>query len=89
MALGALPWRVLALILREGLLLTLVGLTVGLTGSVFVTRMMRALLYGVSSTEPMVFLVIAVLLLAVALLACWIPARRAMRLDPLEALRRD
>jgi putative ABC transport system permease protein len=89
MALGALPWRVLTLILREGLLLTLVGLTAGFAGTVFVTRMLRALLYGVTSTEPTVFLAIGVLLMAVALLACWIPARRAMRLDPLEALRRD
>jgi putative ABC transport system permease protein len=89
MALGALPRSVLFLVLREGLLLTLAGLAVGVAGAVLITRMMQALLFGVSPTEPIVFLVIAALLLVVAVLACWIPARRAMRLDPLQALRQD
>jgi putative ABC transport system permease protein len=89
MALGALPRTVLALVLREGLLLTLAGLAAGIAGAVLVTRMMQALLFGVSPTEPAVFCAIAALLLGVAVLACWVPARRAMRLDPLEALRQD
>jgi ABC-type antimicrobial peptide transport system permease subunit len=76
-------------VLREGLLLTFAGLAVGVAGAVLITRMMQAFLFGVSPTEPIVFLVIAALLLVVAVLACWIPARRAMRLDPLQALRQD
>jgi predicted permease len=89
MALGAPPRTVLALVLREGLLLTLAGLAAGIAGAVLVTHMMQALLFGVSPTEPGVFCAIAALLLFVAVLACWVPARRAMRLDPLEALRQD
>lgn len=89
MALGALPRSVLLLVLREGLLLTLAGLAVGVAGAMLTTRMMQALLFGVSPTEPAVFLAIAALLLFVAVLACWVPARRAMRLDPLQALRQD
>jgi putative ABC transport system permease protein len=89
MALGAQPYSVLTLVLREGLLLTLFGLAAGFVSAVITTRMMQALLFGVSPTEPAVFGAIAVLLLAVAALACWIPARRAMRFDPMEALRQD
>ena len=89
MALGALPRTVLALVLREGLFLTVLGLASGIFGAVLITRTMRALLFGVSPAEPIVFGAIAVLLLVVAVLACWIPARRAMRLDPMDALRQD
>jgi predicted permease len=89
MALGALPRAVLILVLREGLLLTLTGLLAGIAGAVLITRMMQALLFGVSPTEPAVFIAIAALLLAVSVLACWVPARRAMRLDPLAALRQE
>ena len=89
MALGAVPRSVLALVLREGLLLTLAGLASGIAGAVLITRAMQALLFGVSPTEPAVFGFIAALLLFVAVLACWVPARRAMRLDPLEALRQE
>jgi ABC-type antimicrobial peptide transport system permease subunit len=89
MALGAQPRSVLILVLREGLLLTFAGLTAGIAGAVLITRTMQALLFGVSPTEPGVFGAIAALLLMVAVLACWVPARRAMRLDPLQALRQD
>lgn len=89
MALGAAPWGILSLILREGLLLTLIGVVAGVGGAILVTRTMHALLFGVSPTEPAVFAAIAALLLGVAMLACWIPARRAMRCDPMEALRQD
>ncbi len=88
-ALGALPRAILTLVLREGLLLTLLGLAGGIAGAALITRAMQALLFGVSPTEPIVFGAIAGLLLFVALLACWIPARRAMRLDPMDALRQD
>jgi ABC-type antimicrobial peptide transport system permease subunit len=89
MALGALPRSVLSLVLREGLQLVLAGTCVGLLAALFITRMMQALLFGVSPAEPGVFLAIILLLFGVALLAGWIPARRAMRLDPLEALRQE
>ena len=87
MALGALPRAVLMLVLREGLALTVVGLVLGSVAAIFAVRMMQALLYGVGGTEPAVFAAIAAALLMVASLACWIPARRAMRLDPMSALR--
>jgi putative ABC transport system permease protein len=89
MALGAPPQGILSLILREGLLLTSIGLAAGFGGAVFVTRAMNALLFGVSPTEPIAFALVAVLLLTVATFACWIPARRAMRFDPMVALRQD
>jgi putative ABC transport system permease protein len=89
MALGAKPNSVLALVLREGMVLTLAGLGAGCVGGFVISRMMHALLYGVRPMEPAVYVSIAAMLLGVALLACWIPARRAMRLDPLEALRQD
>jgi putative ABC transport system permease protein len=89
MALGAVPKSVLALVLREGMLLTVAGLGAGCLGAVLITRLMHALLYGVNPMEPAVYLSIAILLIGVALLACWIPARRAMRLDPLGALRQE
>ena len=89
MALGAAPASVLRLILREGLALTFAGLLTGLVGTLLITRPMRALLFGVSSSEPAVLAPIMLLLIAVAILACSIPARRAMRLDPLDALRRE
>jgi putative ABC transport system permease protein len=89
MALGAAPQGILSLVLREGLLLTSIGLVGGVGGATLVTRTMHALLFGVSPTEPAVFAAIAALLLGVATFACWIPARRAMRFDPMEALRQD
>jgi putative ABC transport system permease protein len=89
MALGAPPEGILSLILREGLLLTSIGLAAGGGGAILITRTMHALLFGVSPTEPAVFAAIATLLLGVATFACWIPARRAMRFDPMEALRQD
>ena len=87
MALGAQPHNVLALVLREGLLLTSVGIVAGVLLASAVTRAMKNLLFGVDSTDPYVFLSIAALLLCVAALACSVPARRAMRLDPVVVLR--
>lgn len=87
MALGARTGDVLKLILRQGMLLVSVGLAVGLLASFALTRVLRTLLFGVSVTDPTTFATIAILLALVALLACYIPARRASKVDPLVALR--
>ncbi len=87
MALGAGTSDVLKLVLRRGLKLTLPGIALGLLAALALTRLMKSLLFGVSPTDPLTFAVIALLLTAVALLACWIPARRATRVDPMVALR--
>jgi predicted permease len=87
MALGAQPRRVLMLVLRQGLLLTLIGIGVGLAGALALSRVMSGLLYGVGTSDPTTFAAIVVLLAVVALVACYIPARRATRVDPLIALK--
>jgi putative ABC transport system permease protein len=86
-ALGAGRREVLQLILGQGTKLALFGLGIGLVAAFLLTRVMSGLLYSVSATDPMTFASVAVILLAVALTACYIPARRAMRVDPVVALR--
>jgi putative ABC transport system permease protein len=86
-ALGAQRGRVMQLVLGEGLRLAIIGIVAGLFGALAVVRVMRDLLYGVSPTDPATFIAMALLLGVVALLACWIPARRAARVDPMTALR--
>jgi predicted permease len=87
MALGAQQGQVLRLILRQGLILTIVGIGMGLVGAVALTRIMSSMLFGVEATDPLTFAAIALILAIVALIACYIPARRATRVDPLTALR--
>jgi putative ABC transport system permease protein len=87
MALGAQPRDVLRLILGQGLWLALLGVVLGAVGALALTRLMSNLLFGVTATDPLTFVVGAALLLLTALLACYIPARRAMKVDPLIALR--
>jgi ABC-type antimicrobial peptide transport system permease subunit len=87
MALGAQIRDVLRLIIGEGVKLALVGLLIGFGGAWALTRLMKNLLFGVSPTDPLTFMAIASLLTFVALLACYIPARRATKVDPLVALR--
>jgi putative ABC transport system permease protein len=86
-ALGAQAAHVRRMVLGQGMMLAGAGIAMGLIGAVGVTRVMRALLYETSPTDPLTFVGVVPLLLAAALLACWIPARRAMRADPIVALR--
>ena len=87
MALGAQQNDVLRLVLGQGMKLALFGLALGVVASVALTRLMTSLLFGVSATDPLTFVAVAFLLAAVALLACWLPARRATKVDPMIALR--
>lgn len=86
-ALGANPLDVLRLVLRQGLTLAALGLAIGLVASLLLTRALSSQLFGISATDPLTFVAVAGLVLAVAFLACYVPARRAMRTDPIIALR--
>jgi putative ABC transport system permease protein len=87
LALGAERGKILAMVLRQGLGLAMAGAALGLVGSVIVSHLMAGLLYGVMPTDPLTFVGVTLVLTGVALAACYIPARRAMRVDPMIALR--
>jgi ABC-type antimicrobial peptide transport system permease subunit len=89
MALGAQDRDVLRLLIGEGMRLALIGLAAGLAAAFALSRFVASQLYGVKATDPLTFGSVALLLASVALLACWLPARRAAKTDPMEALRRE
>jgi len=89
LALGAATRDLLGLVLRQGMRLVMIGVGVGLIAALAATRLLRSMLFNVSSTDPVTFIVIALVLLGVSLLAIWIPARRATKVDPIIALRAE
>ena len=88
-SLGARSAEVLKLVVGHGLMLTLLGVGIGIVGAFGLTRLLASFLYGVTATDPWIFASIPVLLVIVTLLACYLPGRRAMKLDPIEALRNE
>lgn len=89
LALGAPARDVLALVIRQGMTLTSIGATLGVAGALTLTRQLKSLLFGVTATDPLTFVSVAALLFGGAFLACWLPARRATKVDPLIALRHE
>jgi len=87
LALGAQRLDVLRMVLKDGARMTLVGVVVGVVGAMGLTRLMASMLFGVKPTDPLTFIAVTSLLCAIAMLACYVPARRAMKVDPMEALR--
>jgi putative ABC transport system permease protein len=87
LALGAQSGDVLKLVVRQGLMLAIAGIVIGFAAALIITRVMTSLLYGVTATDPLTFAIIPVVLTGAALAASFIPARRAMKVDPMIALR--
>ncbi|HEU0005864.1 MAG TPA: FtsX-like permease family protein [Terriglobia bacterium] len=87
MALGAQAKDVLAMVVKQGMTLAGLGIVIGLAGALALSRLLTALLFGVKPNDPLTFALIGGLLALIALLACWFPARRATRVDPIVALR--
>jgi putative ABC transport system permease protein len=89
MALGAQPWDILRMVVGQGGKMALAGITVGIIASFAFTRFIANLLFGVRSDDPATFASVAILLALVSVAACYVPARRAMRVDPMVALRHE
>ena len=87
MALGAKPVDVLGMVIRQGITLALIGVAIGVVAALGVTRLVTSMIYGVTPYDPVTFVIVAILLVLVAAIACYVPARRAMRVDPMIALR--
>jgi putative ABC transport system permease protein len=89
LALGASRKDILGLVMGHGIVMTVSGALIGVLGAFWLTRLMRTMLFSVSATDPLTFVAVPTLLMGVALAACYVPARRAMRVDPVTALRAD
>jgi ABC-type antimicrobial peptide transport system permease subunit len=87
MALGAQRWDVLCLVIGKGLKLALLGSGIGLVGAIAATRLVSSLLYGINATDPITVAAVVLVLLIVAIITSWLPARRATKVDPMVALR--
>ena len=88
-ALGASPRSVLGLVVGQGMVLAVAGVVIGMVGAALLTRSMQSVLFGIAATDIMTFVQVGVVLLLAALLASWLPARRALGIDPVTALRYD
>ncbi len=89
MALGAERRQVISLVVRSGMRMAFIGIVIGLAGALGLGMVMRKTLYGVTAADPASLIAVAVLLFAVALFACWVPARRSAAVDPMQALRSE
>lgn len=87
MSLGARPTDVLRLILADGLRLVITGVVVGVVAALLLTRLLESMVYGISPRDPLVIVLVSLLMMAVSLLACYVPACRAIKVDPIVALR--
>jgi len=88
-ALGAMPAQIRAMMLRQGLRLLACGLTIGFLGSYALSRTIRSVLFGVNANDPLIYGVVTLVLLGATFFACWIPARRASRVNPMVTLRAE
>ena len=86
-ALGASPGNILRLVLGQGIVTALIGVAIGMVGALILTRTLQSLLFGLSTTDPLTFALVTLVLIVVALLASYVPARRAAKVDPIVALR--
>lgn len=89
MALGAHPGNILSLVLRRGMKLTLIGMALGLMGAVASTRLLRDMLFGIKPVDPLTFAAMTLLIMCISLVACFLPARRATKVDPMNVLRSE
>jgi putative ABC transport system permease protein len=88
-ALGATPRNILALVFKQGIWLTVVGTVIGLVGAVFASQALSSLLYGITGRDPVTYVSVVLLLIGVSIVACWVPAWRAARVDPSITLRAE
>jgi len=89
MALGGSPRQILGSVVGEGMRLTVAGLAIGFAISLVAARALRSVLFGVGPTDPPTYVVVVLVLATASMLACWLPARRASRVDPMQALREE